>query len=304
MRTFLLVCACGLGLLGLLLVTPEGAWRQKAISMKLRAHVPEWTWTDVLVGMVPGTWRSSHVREPFEGPVTYAGRVEGSPCPVLWDTEFGPIRARLFDQFFVNWNLNRYENLRKGAPDIPPIEKGAVVVEVGAWVGTFVRRLLDYGASHVVALEPEPVNFACAEVNLAQEIADKRVTLLPVAAWDSAGEARFGHPTMQPNGIPADGGEGFTAVEDGGITVRTATIDSVVAELGLERIDLIQMDIEGTERQALRGAQETLRALAPDLLICVHHLEDDPEVLPQLIEEANPGYTQGGDPRHAYFRAD
>ena len=41
-------------------------------------------------------------------------------------------------------------------------------------------------------------------------------------------------------------------------TVATVTIDSVVEEEGIDTIDLLKMDIEGHELEALRGATSTL----------------------------------------------
>lgn len=50
-------------------------------------------------------------------------------------------------------------------------------------------------------------------------------------------------------------------------TIELKTLDKEVGVLGLARVDLIKMDIEGAEWPALRGAAETLRVFRPVLLI-------------------------------------
>ena len=48
-------------------------------------------------------------------------------------------------------------------------------------------------------------------------------------------------------------------------TVSVRTLDSVVSERGLERLDFMKIDAEGSERRVLRGARETLARLRPVL---------------------------------------
>jgi hypothetical protein len=64
-----------------------------------------------------------------------------------------------------------------------------------------------------------------------------------------------------------------------------------VKQKNLKKINFIKADIEGAERDMLRGAKETLRTMHPKLAICEYHLPDDPEVLEAIIKEANPNYV-------------
>ncbi|GMO44374.1 MAG: hypothetical protein Ta2B_25150 [Termitinemataceae bacterium] len=73
-------------------------------------------------------------------------------------------------------------------------------------------------------------------------------------------------------------------------TIKITTIDGFAAEKNIPRVDFIKADIEGAERDMLKGAANVLREFAPKLAICTYHLPDDPDVLENLILEANPKY--------------
>ena len=55
-------------------------------------------------------------------------------------------------------------------------------------------------------------------------------------------------------------------------------------------IDFIRANIEGSERDMLRGAKNVLQHYAPKLAISTNHLPDDPKVLEDIILEFNPKY--------------
>jgi hypothetical protein len=50
-------------------------------------------------------------------------------------------------------------------------------------------------------------------------------------------------------------------------TIETDTLDNVVSDNGIGKINLIKIDIEGYEMHALRGAQKTLERFKPKLFI-------------------------------------
>ena len=74
------------------------------------------------------------------------------------------------------------------------------------------------------------------------------------------------------------------------LEVAVATIDALVAELNLSRVDFIKLDIEGAEREALKGAAVTLKKHHPRIMIDTYHRANDLVVLPQLIAQAQLDY--------------
>jgi FkbM family methyltransferase len=105
------------------------------------------------------------------------------------------------------------------------------------------------------------------------------------AVWESSGTLRFtGHYENSAAGIVA------VSASTDAVEVPAVTLDEAVAGLGLDRVDFIKMDIEGAERQALKGARATLTRFAPRMAICTYHRKDDGSVLPQTILATRASY--------------
>lgn len=163
------------------------------------------------------------------------------------------------------------------------VRHGDTVIDCGAHVGVFTRFALDAGARQVIAIEPDPVNLECLRRNVA---GDSRVTLIPKAVWSEETESL-------ELLIASDNSGGNRVVRSHqGHTVRIAatTLDSIVRDLRLTRVDFVKLDIEGAERHALRGASRMLQNHHPRLLLDSYHVPDDASVLPSIIRETNAGY--------------
>lgn len=55
-------------------------------------------------------------------------------------------------------------------------------------------------------------------------------------------------------------------------------------------VGFMKIDIEGAEREALKGARETIKRYHPVLAICAYHLQDDLLVLPEIIHSIDCNY--------------
>jgi FkbM family methyltransferase len=157
------------------------------------------------------------------------------------------------------------------------IESGDVVIDCGAHVGTFTRFALAHGASLVVALEPSPDNLRCLYRNLKSEIDQHRVVVVEQCVSDHSGSVVL---QMEP---ASNSWETRISESGPGLTVQAITLDALVIDLGVQRVDFIKMDIEGAEKAALRGAARILADYRPTLAIAAYHLDDDAERIPQLV---------------------
>jgi FkbM family methyltransferase len=264
------------------------------LQLKLRGDLPHLGWGETL-RRVGFEWTR---RDRFD--IARAIGRGADPCPVFWETPIGRFWGGERDGRELD-----LLTLEQGVGDIyeqrsVTVRDSDVVIDVGAHLGTFTRVALQRGARVVVAVEPNPVNVICLERTFATEIAAGRVRLAKAAAWHSPGSLtfEFGDSSQMGHvGASADAG-----VRTKSLAVRAVTLDRLVDELKLDRVDFIKMDIEGAERHALAGATRLLAAHKPRLAICIYHTPDDRDVVPRLVRSANDGYqtfTRSGF--QAYF---
>jgi FkbM family methyltransferase len=166
------------------------------------------------------------------------------------------------------------------------VRQGDIVIDCGAHVGTFTDEALRGGAQTVVAVEPEPVNAECFKRNFRSEIASGRVILVEKGVWSS-------ETTLQLSVANANSGMNSFVSDQGAekLSLPVTTIDKLVQQLGLPRVDFIKMDIEGAEREALKGGLESMRRYRPRLMLEMYHRPDDRVVLPAIVRQAHPDYN-------------
>lgn len=82
-----------------------------------------------------------------------------------------------------------------------------------------------------------------------------------------------------------------TAVSAGETVIDITTIDKLLETGVIPRVDYIKADIEGAERDMLRGAVNAMRDYSPKLAICTYHYAEDRELLEAIIKKANPRYV-------------
>lgn len=137
---------------------------------------------------------------------------------------------------------------------VPP-DRRRVCVQAGGNCGLMVRPLAA-AFETVYTFEPHPVNFACLVHNL-----DGCPNVVKLQAC----VGNVGSPPAGLAGWPRSTRSGNTAavyVEGPGI-VPVLAIDS----LCLPACDLLMLDVEGYEMEALRGAYETIESCRPVIVL-------------------------------------
>jgi FkbM family methyltransferase len=169
---------------------------------------------------------------------------------------------------------------------VVPVGPGSIVIDAGGHIGESANRAIQMGAKLVVSIEPDPLNAKALRRNLGDAIRDGRLMVIEKALLDTEGRLtleRHDASTRTTVDVAHEGDEG--------IEVPMTTLDQIVRDLNLSRIDFIKMDIEGAEQHALRGARETLERHQPILAIGAYHRPDDVEEIPKIVLGLQPKYT-------------
>jgi FkbM family methyltransferase len=133
-----------------------------------------------------------------------------------------------------------------------------VVFDGGAHVGNYTQMVLDARPGATIhTFEPAPDSYEALI-----ERFPSGVTLHNCGLSDREGEGTFYADEAQSQSASILPQERQHFENHGGFhpvgTVKLRTIDAVCSEYGIERIDLLKLDVEGAELAALRGARRML----------------------------------------------
>jgi FkbM family methyltransferase len=207
------------------------------------------------------------------------------------------------NDYVLPFNLAEQERDVYGV-DEHAVHTGDVAIDCGANVGVWTRKALDHGAKLVVGFEPAPENIESYKRNFQAEIAAGRVVLIPKGVWDKEDVLLL---KRDPHNSAADS---FVMLSDGspGVQAPLTTVDRVVAELKLERVDIIKMDVEGAESRALAGAHDTITRFHPRLSMAAEHALEDEIAIPKVVKGLWDGYQMTCGPcletKDGHIRAD
>lgn len=132
-----------------------------------------------------------------------------------------------------------------------------VLFDVGAFEGGYTKEFIAHfprGVAHV--FEPSAAHFEATTKALGGSAVLHNVALAgePGEATlykdaPMSGLASLTKRNLAHRGITMDAAE----------TVKISTVDAMIAEAGLDRVDLLKVDVEGHELDVLRGAEQAMR---------------------------------------------
>jgi FkbM family methyltransferase len=201
-----------------------------------------------------------------------------------WD-RFGPVskaqwqeataKASLLESSQVIKDDSRFEiaetwiNEAYRYKDQVSAKEGDIIIDAGAYTGNtalYFSRLAGKNGK-VIALEPSPIIFTKLSDHLKQFPECTNVIPIREGISKEKGTMNF----VQNSGHMA----ASRISEKGEIKVKINTIDCLVKEQNLSKLDFLKMDVEGAEVDGLEGSRETIQKFHPKLAICLYHKPAD-----------------------------
>lgn len=151
------------------------------------------------------------------------------------------------------------------------IKKGSVVMDLGGNLGivsVYLSRLTgDKG--RVFVFEPDERNFNYLSQNLVLNRAEN-VTPVKKGVWNRNGTLEFfsgGNYTSSFHKTD------YIQKEKNRYSVKKVTVvklDDAIRDLKIKKLDLLKIDIEGSEIQALEGGEKSIRKFKPEIIVETH----------------------------------
>ena len=155
-------------------------------------------------------------------------------------------------------------------------KKGDIVLDLGAYVGMFTLKVARQvgNTGMVIAIEPNPNNISYLRGNIG---ASKNIRVVEEAIFDRVGGGKLyiSEASSQCHSLVYH--------HKKFLEVKINTLDNLVEELELPKVDFIKMDIEGSELQALEGARGILKNNVKLAIASYHPLPNGKPELPLII---------------------
>jgi FkbM family methyltransferase len=117
-----------------------------------------------------------------------------------------------------------------------------IIIDAGANIGlASIFYANKYPSAKIVAIEPDPQNFAMLRKNVAVY---PNIVTMNAALWNCDGQISLHHP-----GVSMAAAVQVTEKGQGYATVPAVTLETIMAQYGLEQVDLLKVDIEGAEKE-------------------------------------------------------
>lgn len=165
---------------------------------------------------------------------------------------------------------------------------GMVIIDGGIQEGFELPYYMAHtaGTAQIVCVDPSGFERLGPFVAATVQHFAKQFTVVPRALWSLTGDVAL--PVL--DGIVVGQFKDFNEAGFPEVVLPCDTIDNIVQQQGLTAVDLIKLDVEGSEPQVLRGMRETVAKYRPQLAISVYHWPEHMWELPLELMRTLPDY--------------
>jgi FkbM family methyltransferase len=158
-----------------------------------------------------------------------------------------------------------------------------VVLDVGMYNGDSAVYFATKGAKFVIGLEPFHESYELARLNIDSNSFSGKVIPLNVALASSRGQAELQVAPANPLANSLQPTVSVAASErfDTAVAVETTTIEALVREYALDRIDYLKMNCEGCEYDVIRNLEHDLFNAIREVFLQFHN---GPQDLPEILK--------------------
>ncbi len=210
--------------------------------------------------------RDNHLKEEE----AYKWAIKKNVSNIKEPENYKQIYIRIYNEFILNQHLNEFS-----------LDKEDIVVDAGANIGGFTIKAADIVGSEgmVIAIEPEKENLKILEKNIKANNLEN-VLIISRGLWSHKGikslylddwpglHSLFGEKPGSSSQHP----DKYSEKQKHSNRIEVDTLDNLMDELGIDKINFVKMDIEGAEIEALKGAEKMLTNKNLKLVIEANHI--------------------------------
>ena len=147
------------------------------------------------------------------------------------------------------------------------LKQGMIFIDVGAAIGwfTIIGSSLVGEGGKVIAFEPSPIRFRTLVENVKMNT-DGNVECIDKAVSSENGEAYISGEDCPM--YLARSRNRFKI----NVLIDVVTLDSFLNVRGVEKVDIVKIDVEGSELRVLKGMEQTIRNSGEIKIICEVHI--------------------------------
>jgi FkbM family methyltransferase len=143
------------------------------------------------------------------------------------------------------------------------------IIDTGASVGLFTQYMLNKGAKQVASIECDDRSIVALFSNF---IGNPKVKIIGMALSDIDGEKELYWKEDNPlvNSLDIHGSEFSTQDNPNSKTVKTTTLETLISNLNWDKIDLLKIDIEGSEWDVINNTSDGVFQSIDKILLEYH----------------------------------